>query len=136
MKDSKTFFSLLKKYEIEEVIDVRDKDNENGHIFSSFLIEKEMKSRGIKYVFAGKQLGQKAYKSRVWKNALKRLVELNEQAKKICLLGGKPYRECHRHTEIAKTLIGMGVPVKHIALYSVIDVTESFFHEDKQIKLI
>lgn len=130
---SESFLELLKKYQINALVDVRSvpfsKFNTqfNQQTFKSFL-----KENGIHYLYFGKEMGarmedlklfdefdqldfKKVRNSSGFKKAIQRLKNGLEKNLQIALMSSKAEPiSCHRFAMIAPALTAEGVEVKHI----------------------
>ena len=143
------FLDTLKRHEIEIVVDVRSAPYSRftPH-FNRENIRHRLKEAGIQYAFAGKKLGGRpddpgcyirgvipepgadylqevdylAVEQRDWyQEGIRRLLDLAAQQRTAIMCSEENPESCHRHHLIARTLLNLGVEVRHIRRHG--DVT-------------
>lgn len=130
--DTDKFLEIICAYNIQVVVDVRSAPySKFCPQFNKEIIEKSLQSKGIKYLFLGKELGARPddtncyFQGRVNFDRLKEseqfregILRLKEGLKNRYVLAimcseKKPI-ECHRTILISRTLKEEGIEVKHI----------------------
>jgi uncharacterized protein (DUF488 family) len=126
------FIAVLKASRIEYLLDVRTAPYSKFRPeFSREILERTLKSSGIRYVFMGDMLGgqprdpdcytdgkvdyEKVRQQEFFKAGLERLRKAHEQGSRVVLMcsEGKP-EQCHRSKMIGEALAAAGIPVRHI----------------------
>jgi uncharacterized protein (DUF488 family) len=124
--------ATLRRYNIEYLIDVRSQPySKHKPEFSKAALEREVRERGLRYVFMGDVLGGrpkglqyysgdkvdyvKLREAPLYKEGIARLQTAIDKGLVVALMcsEGKP-QECHRSKLIGVTLENMGVEVRHI----------------------
>lgn len=127
------FINILRKNQIEYLIDVRSKPySKFNPDFSKSTLEQSSTSSGIKYVYMGDALGgqpdnqssftpdgkvdyEKLKEKPAFQNGIKRLVQAWKQNIRVALLCSEIKPEmCHRSKLIGVTLLAEGIEVIHI----------------------
>jgi uncharacterized protein (DUF488 family) len=131
-RDIAAFISVLQKYEIAYLIDIRSRPySRYKPDFSKQALASLLEQTGIRYVFMGDTLGgqpddpacyvdgkveyEKVKEQSFYKHGLERLREAERQGLRVALMcsEGKP-EQCHRSKLIGKSLEAEGIPVAHI----------------------
>jgi uncharacterized protein (DUF488 family) len=132
-REIKDFFDLLKKYDIEFLIDVRSFPySKLKHFYSKPSLEGLSKKNNVQYVFWGKSLGgkpdneelyfddgrvnyKKIQEQDYYQKSIERLIDGYNQGFKLALMCSelKP-EECHRSKLIGESLIEKDIKVQHI----------------------
>lgn len=125
------FVDLLRRNEVTAVADVRSAPYSRFNPqFNREALEAELKERGIRYVFLGRELGARSddpscyEKGRVQYARLARTALFHSGIERV-LRGANEYRvallcaekepvECHRTLLVARALDDLGVEVRHI----------------------
>ena len=119
------FISLLKKHEINIVVDVRRFPRSVYPEYVKENLEKELPKSGIKYVFMGDTLGgfrrgyEKHMETETYKKGIKNLLGLTKQGKVVIMCLERSPKGCHRRY-ISQTLKALDVEVAHIIKENVI----------------
>ncbi len=126
------FVSLLKKYEIEYVVDVRSSAySKYNKAFSQTPLREELKKHGIGYLFMGDQLGgkpeddtcytngkvdyEKVSRTEFYQEGIARLNVALEKQYRVALMCSELKPEtCHRSKLIGQTLDENNISVRHI----------------------
>ena len=113
------FVSLLKKYEIDTVVDVRRFPKSRYPEYMKENLEQELPKLGIKYVFMGETLGgfrggyRKYMETETYRKGIKNLLDLTKQGKIVIMCLERSPKGCHRRY-ISQTLKDLDVRVAHI----------------------
>lgn len=113
------FISLLKKYGINIVVDVRRFPKSMYPEYVKENLEKELPKSGINYVFMGDTLGgfrrgyQRHMETETYKEGIKNLLELAKQGKIVIMCLERSPKGCHRRY-ISQTLKDLDARVAHI----------------------
>jgi len=113
------FISLLKKYGINMVVDVRRFPKSMYPEYVKENLERELPKMGIKYVFMGDTLGgfrrgyEKHMETETYRRGIKNLSELAKQGNVVIMCLERSPKGCHRRY-ISQTLKDLGVGVAHI----------------------
>ncbi len=126
------FYRLLKKHDIEKIIDVRSVPY-SKHVpeYNKENLEKYLKDKGLEYDFKGESLGarhtderfltdskvdfSKVRKKEDYKEEIKNIIQEIKNGKKISLMcSEKDPFDCHRFVLVSYTLKDEGIKVKHI----------------------
>jgi len=113
------FLSLLKKYGINLVVDVRRFPKSKYPEYVKENLEQELPQRGIGYVFMGDTLGgfrrgyQAYMKTEAYMRGIKDLLDLAEKGRVAIMRLERSPKGCHRRY-ISKTLQDLGVQILHI----------------------
>lgn len=122
---------LLKKHGIKIVVDVRSTPYSRfAPEFNRENLERECKTLGLDYRFAGKFLGgrpdapdcydgeqidyDKLAAKDFYKRGIRRLLEISQEEPTAILCSEENPHYCHRHKLIAQTLLQEGFDVLHI----------------------
>ncbi|MCY4130846.1 MAG: DUF488 domain-containing protein [Gammaproteobacteria bacterium] len=127
----RSFASLLRKWSIEQVVDVRSIPF-SRHVphFNYEAIRRKLQQSGFEYEYLGNQLGSHNCRMRnscenpsdyrrqiacdAFSDGITQLLErLNANRVAIMCVESNPYR-CHRHTILAAELAKLGVVTQHI----------------------
>jgi uncharacterized protein (DUF488 family) len=135
-----SFLDLLAAYEIGYLIDIRSAPySRYKPEFSREALERELRRRGVRYVYLGQQLGgrpddpdcyqedsgdgeggrkvdyEKVKQKDFYQQGLGRVKSAFDQGLRVVLMcsEGKP-ENCHRSKLIGASLTAMGIPVAHI----------------------
>lgn len=115
------FIGLLKKFNVEVIIDVRRFPTSSvvPH-FKRGLLEIEVKKHGIEYIWLGSLLGgyrsggyREFMKSKTFRRGLNELVEIAKFKRVAIMCSEKLWFKCHRRF-IADELVKLGFKVIHI----------------------
>lgn len=113
------FISLLKKYGINIVVDVRRFPRSVYPEYVKENLERELPKLGIKYAFMGDTLGgfrrgyEKHMETEMYRRGIKNLSELAKQGNVVIMCLERSPKGCHRRY-ISQTLKDLGVGVAHI----------------------
>jgi len=113
------FLSLLKKYGINLVIDVRRFPKSKYTEYVRENLEKELPKQGIGYVFMGDTLGgfrrgyQEYMKTEAYMKGIEDLLDLAKRRRVTILCLERSPKSCHRRY-ISQTLQDLGVQILHI----------------------
>ena len=117
-RDVKEFIEILKKFEIECIVDVRRFPTSKFEYYTKKNLKKILKKENIEYIWiedlGGFRGGYKRYmQSSKFKQAIKKLIEISSK-RKTCILCAEyfPWR-CHRRY-IANYLQILGIEVVHL----------------------
>jgi uncharacterized protein (DUF488 family) len=131
-RKAEDFVYLLKKYDIQALIDVRTIPFSRFHVqFRKSQLDAILKRAGIQYLFLGEALGGRPKNPDLYlngkvsypairnttefKNGIAQVVQLVENGIKVTLMCSESdQNECHRKHLIADELIGKGLDVIHI----------------------
>lgn len=119
------FISLLKKHEINIVIDVRRFPRSMYPEYVKENLEKELPKLGIKYVFMGDTLGgfrrgyEKHMETETYREGIKNLLEHAKRGKVVIMCLERSPKGCHRRY-ISQTLKDLDFGVAHIIKENVI----------------
>ena len=111
--------SLLKKYGINLVVDVRRFPKSKYAEYVKENLEQELPKRGIGYVFMGDTLGgfrrgyQEYMKTEAYMRGIKDLLDLAEKGRVAIMCLERSPKGCHRRY-ISQTLQDLGVKILHI----------------------
>jgi uncharacterized protein (DUF488 family) len=125
------FVTLLKQHEVTALADVRSAPfSRFNPQFNKYLLERNLKSHSIKYVFLGRELGARSNDPSCYENGRVRYARLagTEQFRQgiaRLMRGAQHHRialmcaereplECHRALLVARALDEQGVGVAHI----------------------
>ena len=141
------FLKLLKKYQIQYLIDIRSSPySKYNPDFSKHRLEAHLSECNVRYVFMGDTLGgrpsvpscytdgkadyQKLREEEFYKQGITRLRNAWEQKINVVILcsEAKP-EECHRSKLIGETLIECGIDVAHIDENGEIKTQEKVINE-------
>lgn len=155
------FISLLLKYEIEILVDIRSNPF-SRHVphFNQYFLQRELERMGIKYLYLGRELGGrprepefynkadgKVSYSRIaetlmFKKAINFLLKVIRSSKTALLCGEEDPTSCHRRLLVGRVLINQGINVFHIRGDGRLDTEESlknvkskFSNRFQQLKL-
>jgi len=129
------FLSLLAKYSIKTLVDVRRFPSSRKYPhFNKGSLAEELKKLGIKYVWLGELLGgfrkggyEKYMETEDYRRGIERLVRLMEEASPIAVMcKERLWFKCHRRF-IADTLVRLGYTVVHI-----IDEKREYRHKSRR----
>lgn len=127
----RSFASLLRKWSIEQVVDVRTIPfSRYVPHFNYEVIRRKLHQSGFDYEYLGNQLGSHNSRMRnscenpsdyrrqiandAFSDGISQLLELmNEKRVAIMCVESDPYR-CHRHSVVAAELAKLGVATQHI----------------------
>ena len=114
------FLSILKKFKIELIVDVRRfPSSKKFPWFSKEFLEKELKQNNIQYIHFGELGGfrREGYenfsKSEEFKRAIDKLIKLIQNKNAAIFCSERLWFRCHRRY-IAKALVERGIKVIHI----------------------
>jgi len=138
--DAEEFMALLTVKGIDLVVDARAYPY-NSHIphYDRDRLDALLHSRGISYIWMGRQLGCLTSEGRLdpiarereasYQNGISELMDLLPE-RKVCVLSSESdWHVSHRHNLIAQTLMRYGIDVFHIELDgSVIPALPDLFH--------
>ena len=118
-REFEAFVSLLKKHNIDTIIDVRRFPKSKCPEYTRESLEIELPKFGIKYVFMGSLLGgfrrgyEKYMKSNACLKGIKKVIDLakDKEASIVCLKRNP--KGCHRRY-VSCTLKELGLEVVHI----------------------
>lgn len=131
-RDWNSFLGLLQTYGITLLVDIRTLPYSRFNpAFRQATLEKNLKEAGIGYVFLGAELGgrpkdtslyshgkpdyDRMEQAPAYRKGIAQLLALAEQEGKICMLCSELKPEnCHRKNLVGRSLVGMGLTVKHI----------------------
>jgi uncharacterized protein (DUF488 family) len=135
-----TFVSLLQRYKISTIVDVRSTPYSRFHpTYNQSKFQEILSTENIQYVYKGYGLGGKPtdkslylngelnYSSIIssidYQNSISDLIAVASQFANICIMCCELDPEkCHRKTIIGKTLFQMGIAIKHIGKDGVINI--------------
>jgi len=127
-----SFISLIKKFGIDVVADVRSNPYSKHHPqFNKESLKEKLKESGVNYVFMGDELGARPKdsdcyvngvvdfsilsKKESFKNGIARLIDGIKKNFKIAIMcSEKEPLDCHRTILVSKELKKMGVKISHI----------------------
>ncbi len=126
-----SFISVLKKYDINAVCDVRSQPySAYKPEFSQVALKTELRKHGIHYVFLGKELGarrdehecyvngkvdyQLVKKTELFQGGIERLKKGMKQYTIVLLCAEKDPMGCHRTILVSRYLFNLGVQSMHI----------------------
>lgn len=140
--DEEAFLALLKRHEIETLVDVRTSPYSRfAPHFNQRELRAALRNRGIGYAFGGEKLGGRPGDPALYKNGVvpdghadylnlvdypavarqswfqegvERLLELAAEAPTAMMCSEEDPNRCHRHHLIAQALLKRGVGVRHI----------------------
>lgn len=123
--------NLLKRYGIQQVIDVRRFPSSKKYPhFNKENLSQKLKEEGIHYVWLGEILGgyrnggyEKYMQTSQYQMGIKTLIQLAENKTSALLCSEKLWFKCHRR-HIAETLTKMGWHVIHI-----IELNRTYVHK-------
>jgi len=113
------FLSLLKKYGINLLVDVRRFPKSKYPEYVKENLEQELPKRGMGYVFMGETLGgfrrgyQEYMKTEAYMRGIKDLLNLAKEGRVAIMCLERSPKGCHRRY-ISKTLQDLGVQILHI----------------------
>lgn len=113
------FISLLKKHNVDIVIDVRRFPKSKYPEYMKENLELELPKLGIRYAFMGDTLGgfrrgyKKYMKTEAYMKGIKNLLDLTKQGKVAIMCLERSPKGCHRRY-ISQTLKELDVKVVHI----------------------
>lgn len=114
------FISLLKRYDIRTVVDVRRFPTSKFPDYKKENLQAELLRSGIKYVFMGEELGgfrrkgyQKYMETEEYKEGIEKLIEFAKEDNVAIMCVERTPKACHRRY-ITQTLEGKGIDIKHI----------------------
>lgn len=147
--------ALLKKYDIQDVVDVRSAPySKYAPQFNREVIEHTLKDAGINYIFAGDYLGGRpkdpsCYETTdentnklnyalvmqrpFYKQGIARLIELAVRHKVAIMCSEEDPSLCHRHLLISQTLLDQHVSVWHIRKQGILEQAEPRHQEEHQL---
>lgn len=124
------FVALLKKYEIELVVDVRSKPYSRFRHFGRESLATRLQDSGIEYLHLGDKLGghpdadefyvdgRVAYErlaaTREFRSGIRQVAQKSEQCRLVVMCAEEDPTQCHRHPLLAPALAESGVQVHHI----------------------
>ena len=124
------FVALLKRQNIERVVDVRSKPTSRFHHFKREPLTERLRSLGIDYLYLGDQLGghpesddfyvdgRVAYERMAalsgFRVGISRVVDDSEQHCLVLMCAEEDPAKCHRHPLLALALLERGVEVLHL----------------------
>jgi len=110
-KDAEELVALLKKSQIELLLDVRSKPYGRRYMFNRKILEATLPIHGIEYRWAGERLGGFAV---IEESAIASLAQ-EQEGRRVCLMCmEEDPDQCHRKTEISRRLAGYGVTAIHL----------------------
>lgn len=146
----KTFFKLLKMYEIEVLIDVRSVPY-SKHVpqFNKGNLQSCLEGAGIEYFYLGNKIGGKPPDERYYKDGkiqyhlieetepfkegILRVLELAASRKTVLMCSEENPYMCHRHHLIGQNLLERKVNMFHLRSDGTVEMA---CMEDVQLKLI
>ncbi len=125
------FAALLKQHGVTALADVRSAPFSRFHPqFNKDTLSNELKARGIKYVFLGRELGARSddpscydkgrvqyarlARTEAFRKGIERLRRGAAEHRIACMCAEKEPLECHRTLLVARALAAEGVEVAHI----------------------
>lgn len=127
------FIGLVRRYEIEVVVDVRSQPYSRWvPQFNRELLSRDLEMAGIGYHYVGNLLGgrpadpslydpdeerpnyQLVEQMPEYKAGIEDLLRLSQDASAVIMCSEGDHRHCHRHLLITQTLLEHGVRVLHI----------------------
>lgn len=146
------FMSLLDKYQIDMVVDVRTNPHSRYRHFNRDRIKIRLESAGIAYLYLGDRLGghpredsfyldsrviyERLASSPRFRRGIKRVVEAAAKNNVVIMCVEHDPGECHRHPLLASALQDCGMQVLHIQRDgSILDATEMPEETDFQLPL-
>jgi uncharacterized protein (DUF488 family) len=127
-----TFVNLLRRHEIDLLVDTRSKpySRYNPH-FSRDQLKQSANEQGIEYVFLGNRIGGKPEDKSFYLQSgkvdyaaladsenylagIEQLLKLAERRRVAFMCAEADYRHCHRYWLITRTLVARGIEVEHI----------------------
>ncbi|HID26428.1 MAG TPA: DUF488 domain-containing protein [Methanosarcinales archaeon] len=123
------FLKLLRKYQINLVIDLRSVPwSKYVPHFNKNNLQKKLKDEGFEYIYFGDKLGgrpnqgwSKYYISEEYKKNIKKLEEIVNGKKSTILCSESDYKKCHRNS-VAQTMTERGYKVFHILKDGTLDL--------------
>jgi len=114
------FLELLEEHKIRTLIDIRSFPTSKVEHFKREKMEQWLPEHGVEYVWLGKELGgyrrggyQAHMKTRLFRDGVKKLLELAEQGRACIMCMEKNPKYCHRRF-LSAHLEGKDVEVVHI----------------------
>jgi uncharacterized protein (DUF488 family) len=123
---------LLRRYKIGTLVDARSRpySRYNPH-FSRSPLQQSLKEAGVEYVYLGREIGgrpedPKLYfengkvdyeavaQSPLYLEGIERLLTLSADRRLAFMCAEADYKHCHRYWLITRTLVALGVEVRHI----------------------
>ncbi len=127
------FIALLRQHGITTLVDVRSQPySQWADQFNRELLRQDLTEAGIRYVYEGDSLGgrppdrafyatgherpdyEKMMDMPGYQQGIRRLLELASDQSIAIMCSEGDHQQCHRHLLITQTLVGEGVPVRHI----------------------
>lgn len=115
-----SFISILRKYGITAVVDVRRFPKSKDPSFSREMLERILGENGIKYYFLGEKLGgfvrggyEKYMESQNFREGIEMLLSIIRGEVAAIMCKEKNVKYCHRRL-ISNYLEGLGVKVTHV----------------------
>jgi uncharacterized protein (DUF488 family) len=125
------FISLLTKYDIKRVIDVRSSHySKFVNQFNKNNLKRTLEDEGVEYVFEGKYLGarqsnrklftdgildfEKVREYKTFKNSMNNIINDNKTNTTVFMCSEKDPIDCHRFWLVAKDLADKKIITKHI----------------------
>jgi len=129
------FTALLRKYNIEQIIDVRRFPTSKKYPwFTKQNLEEELANIGIRYIWLGDLLGgyrREGYQiyttTENYKRGIEHIIIISNKYRTAILCSEKLWFRCHRRF-ISDTLLDRGIQVIHI-----VDYKKIYKHKKKKI---
>lgn len=125
------FVALLTRHDVSALADVRSAPFSRFHPqFNKDALAAELSSRGIRYVFLGRELGARSddtscydkgrvqyarlARTEAFRKGIERLRRGAAEHRIACMCAEKEPLECHRTLLVARALVDAGIDVSHI----------------------